>query len=525
MSLRTKFAILLGMLGAAVLISLITAWWSFETVQQEVREPVRSMTLVLDGLGRCKRELESAGQALNAGEQGSSIGVRLNTSSTDTPTTPAQRDAFVARVAAAAHILTELDFEVSAFTRTGRTSLPNLHARIDDALLRGKDPSASRSGSLSLLFASHELIERMESRIVEDAKSIPEYSGALRQRLLTVLTAALVSTLLAIGLGFVLIRRWILRPVKALRTAAARFAQGDLDYRIPAVPIGPEANELVQLSAEFNHMAGTITELQKGRVERERLAAVGEVFQRIAHNLRSPLSGIRGLAEISRSELSSPSPDTGDLKDLQTRIISTIDRFNGWLTDFVSVTRPTSVQKFDAPVETWLRGLVETHRASAETKGVSLRLDDQNSPKVAQFDSRYLEHALSALLANAIEAAASTPPKEVVVRSTRAGSEAGQLWQLSVIDSGTGIGPDLRERIFVPYFTTKPDGNGIGLAMAMQVVKAHGGKLEVLPSATRDQHHSIDPLGAHFLMTLPLEESNVARNGQSGVSSGQDSHR
>lgn len=545
MSLRTKFSVLLGVLGLAVLASLIAAWWSLEVVQAEVRVPVRSMSGALAALGHAKRSIEDGANVLNEGT-GSSLGVhdRVDVPETAPPPTPALIAACRDHLGLAATALAELSRDEFAPTRAGKTALPNLMARLDEASTLIGAPgfgtaSDDRRRAIATLFSLHELIERMEARIVEDTQSVLMYGTELRSRLLLVLGLSLAITVLAIALGMSLIRRWVLRPVQALRTAAARIAAGDFTHRVPLPARLDARDELFLLSSEVNHMAGMVKAMQDERVDRERLAAIGEMVRRLAHNLRNPLGGIRGLAELSRSEVGPLGPVAADIHENQSRIIATVDRFEHWLTDLLTATRPTTVQPEPTPIAPWLEGLVEAHRAAAETRGIGLILDISQCPEVATFDPRHLEHALSALISNAIDAAASAPEGAAASRLVRVESrvtrrESGAMWELRVSDSGLGVPPDLREKIFSPYFTTKRDGSGIGLALALQVIAAHGGQIEVVSPAGA----SGGPLaggssdkGACFIVRIPLNQSlgeserviEVARIGQAGASGGQDS--
>jgi len=94
--------------------------------------------------------------------------------------------------------------------------------------------------------------------------------------------------------------------------------------------------QLAQLASEVNHMAHMVKTLQDERVESERLAAVGSMVRRIAHNIRNPLAGIRGLAEITRNELAQDE----ELRENQTRIVAAVDRFERWLKQLLDATRP-----------------------------------------------------------------------------------------------------------------------------------------------------------------------------------------
>jgi signal transduction histidine kinase len=176
---------------------------------------------------------------------------------------------------------------------------------------------------------AHDLIQRIQSRVIAEQDKVVEFGDTIRGRLVLVLAFALSAAVLVGVLALTLVRRWVLIPVAALRAAAQRIAGGDFDHRTPVTG----HDELAQLSSEVNHMAGMVRMMLDERVERERLAAVGEMVRRLAHNLRNPLSGIRGLAELSREETA---PGT-HVHENQNRIILSVDRFEKWLADLLSL--------------------------------------------------------------------------------------------------------------------------------------------------------------------------------------------
>jgi signal transduction histidine kinase len=246
------------------------------------------------------------------------------------------------------------------------------------------------------------------------------------------------------------------------------------------------------LSREINHTAAMVKALQDERVERERLAAIGQMVQRIAHNLRNPLSGIRGMAELTLDDL----PPGSGLRLKQERIISAVDKFEGWLSQLLRVTKPLDIRPRRADPRRWIAGVVEAHQAMAAAKGVRLELDIADAPERATFDPEHLEHALVAIVTNAVQA---TPrDSRVTVRLAREGHE----WLIEVKDQGPGVPEEFREQVFRPYFTTKRDGNGIGLAVARFVIHAHGGTVMVEAAVDGDS-------GALFRVRLPLRQDPV----------------
>ena len=152
---------------------------------------------------------------------------------------------------------------------------------------------------------------------------------------------------------------------------------------------------------------------------------------------------------------------------------------------------------------------MQTHLPSARAKGVGVEVTAHNAPDQVEIDPRHLDHALAAVLANAIDAA---PPGSKVSLSVAEGPTPG-LFEVSVMDHGTGVPLDLRGRIFQPHFTTKAHGTGIGLAIAQQIVRAHGGFI------THDDapQNGSTASGAVFRIRLPVhagqsEQPNVAEH-------------
>ncbi len=580
MSLRQKFGVLLALMGLAVLLIAGVSWWTFDSLRTDVREPIRSMTHVLQRLGDIKRDIERlGGMVAGTTDTTTAGGFRAPPLSKHRHVSQETVDEFnhvTGRVTGLINsIRGERETAEEWALRTSKTSLQNMAQRLTNAkndglaylraasLLPERGDEAPQldeptKGMLDDLRATaavkfydiHELIERTEARLIADAQTAIRASDNQRTYLLVMLGSAFVMVALTVAMGVTLIRRWVLTPVAALREATARIGKGEYTYRIPLS--GEIANdELLRLSTEVNQMAGMVKTMQDDRVEREKLAALGEMVRRLAHNLRNPLGGIRSLAELTIGEL--PAQGQGaDLRENQTRIITTVDRFEKWLTDLLTATRPMRVVREPTKVVPWLSGLVEAHRAHAQGSGVGLTLDAAECPPEAVFDARHLEHAVSAILSNAIAATSSPAARgkggvggrvTVSAATQPREGEAGQsdrYWTISIADQGPGVPPDLREKIFQPYFTTKPDGNGIGLAVAQQVVKAHGGQIRLespWPASESGSGaaggHSEHPAGARFTIELPVnrpglagEDVDMASIGRDGATGGQNSrHR
>jgi len=278
--------------------------------------------------------------------------------------------------------------------------------------------------------------------------------------------AACGAILCAAGVYFV--RRWVMRPITDLREATRHISKGDFAYRVK-----PRAHdELGHLALEVNQMAATVVDMQTRLVEHERLAAAGEMVTRLAHNIRNPLAGIRGLAEATLGQHA----DDTDTVGCQQRIIDTVDRFEKWLRDLQQSVSPLELKPKKIVIRDMINDVITALQPMLDRHHVRIEVDVGPDVLEAQLDSLHFEQALVALVTNAVQASQSG--QVVWIRAHPDDQDSGR-WQLTVEDEGAGIPPEIRQKIFQPYFTTKPEGNGIGLAMAHKVVRLHGGQLTV----------------------------------------------
>lgn len=314
----------------------------------------------------------------------------------------------------------------------------------------------------------HHQLDLIRSDITRARHASIEQAGRTQQKVVYILifNAACGAVLCVVGLF--LVRRWVLVPIAQLREAAREFSQGNLDYRIKP----QRADELGHLADEVNQMAATIVEMQEKLLAQERLAAAGEIVTRLAHNIRNPLAGIRGLAEATAHD----SNLSGRARENQNRIIESVDRFEKWLRDLQQSVSPLRLDVRPIPV----LSVVENVRVALAPLAAKrdVRIETRVEPKNvrARIDSFHFEQALVALVTNAVQA--SQPGMTVRIDVDHESGKPGR-WRVAVSDEGQGVDASVRNRIFEPYFTTKPGGNGVGLSSAQKVIQIHGGRLEL----------------------------------------------
>ncbi|HKV28951.1 MAG TPA: ATP-binding protein [Candidatus Acidoferrales bacterium] len=226
--------------------------------------------------------------------------------------------------------------------------------------------------------------------------------------------------------------------------------------------------------------------LQKQMRWKENLAALGEMSAGIAHEFKNALATISGYAQMIRSEASSS--ETGECAEKildQTRSLTHV------VTEFLRFARPLELAQEDFE----LAGVVEqvADEIGGALPGTSIRTEGVFGE--VSGDAGLVRQALLNLARNAAEAASSNGhPGEVVIAGAQE-NRAGQRWQcIAVRDNGGGIPAGDLDKIFVPFFTTKSSGTGLGLAVVQKIALQHGGRVEA--------HNAFG--GAEFDLWLPL---------------------
>lgn len=275
--------------------------------------------------------------------------------------------------------------------------------------------------------------------------------------------------------------------------------------------------DLSELAAAFNTVTGKLqathdalhAELQQlkaelheanAQVERSRrLAALGEMAAGISHEVRNPLGSIRLYAKMLRDDLA----DRPDSRQLAEKIMGAVTRLDAVVGDVLAFSREMKVRPIELEARDLLLGALDAARSDAEVwSGVTVDGPLGDPGLLIAGDPNLLHQALVNLIRNAVEAMAANGPDrprvltlEARPRSirepTRGGSAddadapapaAGKrrsMVGLLIRDRGPGIPPEVQERMFNPFFTTRATGTGLGLAIVHRIADAHGGRVRV----------------------------------------------
>lgn len=226
----------------------------------------------------------------------------------------------------------------------------------------------------------------------------------------------------------------------------------------------------------------------------ERLAALGQLSAGLAHEIRNPLSTIKGSAEMLLKNVDANGAVAHELAGF---ISTEVDRTNALVTRFLDFARPLALRL----EKTEIGEVIDEAVAQVEkhTPPLDVSIYKNYSPDIPAFlmDRQLIERVLYNLLLNAAQA--SPPQGSITVKTRQAGdTEEGSTVEIDVIDRGTGIAPKDRESIFNPFFTTKSSGVGLGLAIVSKIIDEHGGQITV---------ESEPGAGSVFRVFLPVREN------------------
>ena len=217
----------------------------------------------------------------------------------------------------------------------------------------------------------------------------------------------------------------------------------------------------------------------------DKLAALGQLTAGLAHELRNPLGTIKASAEMLNKQLSA---ENEVAREVAGFISTEVDRTNSLVTRFLQFARPLKLRLETADLAHLLdRAIADAER---EAPGIAVYRNYALEIPPFPFDAELMERVFYNLVLNAAQA---TAPGGTVTVKTRA---QGRTAEIAVIDRGVGIGAAQMKDIFNPFFTTKPEGVGLGLAIVAKIVDEHGGKIAV---------ESEPGKGSIFCVSLPMD--------------------
>jgi two-component system sensor histidine kinase HydH len=305
----------------------------------------------------------------------------------------------------------------------------------------------------------------------------------------------------AAGLALGLLDTWLLGRTGVEMQLDGRDASSlvALTFASSLTLFGFLGGRLAMARARLRQDAATIRQQQeqldaqaREAFENEKLAAIGRLAAGIAHEVRNPLGVIRASAAMVREHF----PETDDAHKACGFIVEETDRLDGLITSLLAFARPSPLRVRAAALGDVVGRVTTLAEESLRKRSAELVAELDAPDASLRVDPDLIAQVLLGLVTNAAEAVSSGGRVEL-----RAHQEAERV-VVEVADDGPGVPDADRERVFEPFFTTKAEGTGLGLAMAERIVRAHGGRLRVVPGAGAGPSGG----GACFELSLPRSE-------------------
>ena len=284
----------------------------------------------------------------------------------------------------------------------------------------------------------------------------------------------------------------MMRPISAMNYAIRSVRAGERRIRFLAKP-GDETGRLME---SFNVMLDELERRQGAELRSEKILLWRDMARKLAHELRNPLTPIRLSAErVLKRWKADPESAGSILEASMVAIIQETMSMEALLSEFRDFARLPEPQK------DWvrLRPLVEEAVLLYSASWPLLSMDTTGiDPDITiKVDRSHIKQVLGNLIANAAEATGGTG--RIWIASELVKTPDSRYCRILFRDNGKGIPPDLKDKVFSPYFSTKADGTGLGLAIVEHIVAAHGGRI---------RYDSAEGTGTVFYIDLPRDEEN-----------------
>jgi len=276
-----------------------------------------------------------------------------------------------------------------------------------------------------------------------------------------------------------------------VRADGSRFPQR---VEASAVEVDGETRVLVRVEDLTEH-----DRLQSELIHAQKMEAIGQLVAGVAHELNNPLASIVAFSQLMRRDPRLPA----DLQDDADLLVAEADRTRRIVQNLLDFARQRRPERHPTHLRRLVESVLDLQSYSIAAGRIEVTVEIADSVPLVAVDRAQLQQVLLNLTLNAIQAIRSTgePGSIRISASEEAGAEGATAVRLEVADSGPGVPPENRDRLFVPFFTTKEpgEGTGLGLPVSFGIVASHGGTLSFEPGPSGR--------GATFVVTLPVEDA------------------
>jgi signal transduction histidine kinase len=311
----------------------------------------------------------------------------------------------------------------------------------------------------------------------------------------------LIIVMLLTGGILLIFNRFVRQPLQAISDRMAQVEEGDLSVRLE--PQGRD--EVSRLMVSFNSMVDRLSmtndELQQchyQQMERvDRLASVGEMSAGIAHEIKNPLAAISGAVTVLSDDFAKDDPR----RDVINKVLEQISRLDKAATDLLFFGRPGKPSFDYVDTNDLLKKTMFFVSQHPEAKNVHQSKEFTRNLPAVWVDAKQLQQVFFNIIINAIQAMNSGGT--LLLQTDLVEKPEGEMVRVLIGDSGPGIEPEVLEKLFTPFFTTKTQGTGLGLAICRQLMEQQGGLIEIKSRVGE---------GTRVLIYLPVSKSGPDKN-------------
>jgi len=309
---------------------------------------------------------------------------------------------------------------------------------------------------------------------------------ALRSRILIALLSLFLAALGA--LCYFIFK--LLQPLHTMAATCQEISEGNLHE----IDIGPNASEVLVLEIKFNEMVKALrakAEMAHRLAQAQRLSALGNLAAGVAHEIGNPLNSIKLTVSHLKNISSRQELDEASFNTYADSILGEVNRLDAIVRDFLTLAKERELSLQSYNVDKLIGEIIRLIRKDAQKRGIEIKADIPSATRNIQIDPQMLKGAILNILINAMEAS----EKDQTIKVSLVESDGRIV--IEVADEGQGAPPEIANRVFDPYFSTKASGTGLGLTLTRTIIEKHSGEIAF---------DSRPGLGTTVTITLPVEE-------------------
>jgi signal transduction histidine kinase len=318
---------------------------------------------------------------------------------------------------------------------------------------------------------------------------------APQTHLVKALQSKTLLTLLLLFLGTIIVLCSLifklLRPLRTMAYTCQEISEGNLHE----IDIKPNASEVLALEIKFNEMVEALkvkAKMEQKLAQTQRISAIGNLAAGIAHEIGNPLNGIKLTISHLRDLFCEHDLDEESFKKYADTIIKEVNRLDAIVRDFLMFSKERELSLRPYRIDKLLHETIRLIEKDAQKRGVGVKMNIALMEKEALVDPQLLKSALLNLLINAMDACNGSGTIEV------SASDSNGRYAIEIKDCGAGIPEEILDKIFDPYFSTKPTGTGLGLSLTKTIIEKHDGEIVV---------RSVSGEGATVSIAFPKKEA------------------